>query len=58
MKGVDIMINFIKFIIILAIILIAVSLLLDKLMGIFIVCIAVCLLLQLFEREKNHKKPN
>jgi hypothetical protein len=51
--------NFIIFTVTLAIILIAVSLLLDKLMGIFIVCTVVCVLMNIHENEKNnHKKLN
>lgn len=47
---------FIIFVAILAIILVTVSLLLDELMGIFIVCIIVSLLLNVYDKEKDHKR--
>lgn len=49
--------NFIVLAVALAGILIVVSLLLDKLMGIFIVSIMVCILVDAMEREKKHKNP-
>jgi general stress protein CsbA len=51
------MVNFMKFTIILSVILIAVSLLIGPLMGIFIVCTVVSLLITMYDKEKerNHK---
>ena len=56
MKEVVFMKYFIIFVAILAIILVTVSLLLDELMGIFIVCIIVSLLLNVYDKEKDHKR--
>jgi hypothetical protein len=50
------MINFIKFAVALAGILIVTSFLLDHLMGIFIVCLLTCVFLNAQEKEKDHKK--
>jgi hypothetical protein len=52
------MIEFMKFTIILTVMLIAVSLLVNPLLGIFIVCTVVSLLIHLKESENNHKTPN
>jgi hypothetical protein len=56
MKGVDIMRSFITIVAALGIILIATSLLVDKLMAIFIVCIVTCLYVDRFGKDKQHKE--
>jgi Flp pilus assembly protein TadB len=55
MKRRKIMNLFIVFIIVLAVILVAVSLILDPLMGIFITCLVACLLLEMFKRDRKNK---
>jgi hypothetical protein len=50
--------SFIILTIVLATVLIAVSLLLDNLMGIFLVCTVVCLLLDAKEKERHNNRPD
>jgi hypothetical protein len=57
MKGVDNMRSFITTVAMLGIILIATSLLVDKLMAIFIVCIVTCLYVDKFGKDRKHSSP-
>jgi len=49
---------FIIFAVLVSLILIAVGILLDHMMAIFIVCIITCVLIQMLDRDKENKKPN
>jgi 4-hydroxybenzoate polyprenyltransferase len=48
--------NLTAFIVILATILIVVSLLLDKMLGIFMVSLGACLLLTIYDKSEKHKR--